>query len=181
MVMLKKILIGLAVIIVGLLVVVAVQPSQFQVTRTATISAPPPAVFEQVNDLHHWQAWSPWGKIDPTMKETFAGAPAGVGAIYTWSGNSQVGEGRMTITESRPSDLIRLKLEFIRPFAGLCAVEFTFKPEGDHTAVAWSMDGKNNFIAKAVGLFVNCDKMIGGQFEQGLAQMKTVAETANKK
>ncbi len=179
--MLKKILIALAVIVVGFLVVVAMQPSEFHVTRTATISAPPAAVFAQVNDLHRWEAWSPWGKLDPAMKETFAGAPAGTGASYTWSGNNEVGEGRMTITESRPSELIQLQLEFVRPFASTCTVEFTFKPEGDQTAVAWSMAGKNNFIAKAVGLFMNCDKMVGGQFEQGLAQMKSVVETTSKK
>ena len=179
--MIKKILIGIAVLVVGFLVVVAMQPSEFRVTRTATIAAPAPAVFAQVNDLHHWEAWSPWGKIDPAMKETFAGPPAGIGAIYTWSGNKEVGEGRMTITQSRPSELIQLDLEFVRPFAGTCAVEFDFKPQGDQTAVTWTMAGKNNFMAKAVGLFMDCDKLIGGQFEQGLAQMKSVVETASKK
>jgi uncharacterized protein YndB with AHSA1/START domain len=149
--------------------------------RAATISAPPPAVFAQVNDLHNWEAWSPWGKLDPTMKRTFEGSPAGAGAIYTWAGNSKVGEGRMTITDSSPSDLIRLKLEFLKPFAATCTSEFSFKPEGDQTAVTWSMAGRNNFIAKAIGLFVNCDTMVGGDFERGLAQMKSLLETASKK
>jgi hypothetical protein len=115
------------------------------------------------------------------MKQTYAGTPAGTGAIYSWAGNSQVGEGRMTITESNPSDLIRLKLEFLKPFAATCTSEFTFKPAGDQTAVTWSMAGKNNFIAKAFSLFMNSEKMVGGDFERGLAQMKTVAETAHKK
>ena len=177
----KKVLLALAVIVVVFLAIVALQPAEFRVVRTATISAPPPAVFTQVNDLHNWEAWSPWGKLDPAMKQTYAGAPAGAGAIYTWAGNSQVGEGRMTITESNPSDLIRLKLEFLKPFTATCTSEFTFKPEGDRTAVSWSMAGRNNFMAKAFGLFMNSDKMVGGDFERGLAQMKSLVETASKK
>src|SRR5881296_1615480 len=114
------------------------------------------------------------------MKQTYEGAPAGTGAIYAWAGNNEVGEGRMTLTESRPSDLIRIKLEFMKPFASTCATEFTFKPEGKQTAVAWSMSGENNFVAKAFCLFMNMDKTVGGDFEKGLAQLKSVAETAPK-
>jgi Polyketide cyclase / dehydrase and lipid transport len=178
--MLIKILIAIAVIVIVFVVVVAMQPSEFRVARSATISAPPPAVFAQVNDFHKWEAWNPWGKIDPAMKQTYEGAPAGVGAIYTWVGNKNVGEGRMTLTESRPSDLIRIKLEFFKPFAGTNIAEFTFKPAGNQTAVTWSMAGKNNFMAKAIHLFMNMDKMIGGQFETGLAQMKSIVEAAHK-
>ncbi|TMA78329.1 MAG: polyketide cyclase [Deltaproteobacteria bacterium] len=178
--MLQIILIAFAVIVIVLVVIVALQPSDFRVARSATISAPPPAVFAQVNDFHKWEAWNPWGKIDPAMKQTYEGAPAGVGAIYTWVGNKNVGEGRMTLTESRPSDLIRIKLEFFKPFAGTNIAEFTFKPEGNQTAVTWSMAGKNNFMAKAIHLFMNMDKMIGGQFETGLAQMKLIVEAALK-
>jgi carbon monoxide dehydrogenase subunit G len=178
--MLKKILIALAVIVIVFVVVVALQPSEFRVARTATISAPPPAVFAQVNDFHKWEAWSPWAKLDPAMKQTYAGAPAGTGAIYTWAGNDQVGEGRMTLTESRPSDLIRIKLEFLKPFASTAATEFTFKPEGNQTMVTWSMAGKNNFMAKAFGLFMNMDKTVGGDFEKGLANLKSVSEAAPK-
>ena len=178
--MLKKILIVLAVIVVVIVVVVAMQPADFRVARSVTISAPPPAVFEQVNDFHKWEAWNPWGKIDPAMKQSYEGAPAGSGAIYTWIGNKEVGEGRMTITESRPSDLVRIKLEFIKPFQATNTAEFTFKPEGNLTAVTWSMSGENNFMAKAIHLFMNMDKMIGGQFEKGLTQIKSVAEAATK-
>jgi len=167
--MLQIILIAFAVIVIVLVIVVAMQPSEFRVARSATMSAPAPAVFAQVNDFHKWEAWNPWGKIDPAMKQTYEGAPAGVGAIYTWVGNKNVGEGRMTLTESRPSNLIRIKLEFFKPFAGTNIAEFTFKPEGNQTAVTWSMAGKNNFMAKAIHLFMNMDKMIGGQFETGLA------------
>ena len=178
--MLKTILISLAVIIVVFLVVVALQPKEFRVARSTAISAAPPAVFAQVNDFHKWAAWNPWGKIDPAMKQTYEGAQSGVGAIYTWSGNNEVGEGRMTIVESRPSDLIRIKLEFFKPFAGVRTAEFTFKPEGDQTVVSWSMTGENNFMAKAIHLFMNMDRMIGGQFERGLADMKTAVETPSK-
>jgi len=176
--MLIKILIALTVIVVVFVVIVAMQPSEFGVVRSATISAPAPALFAQVNDFHKWEAWNPWGKLDPTMKQAYEGAPAGTGAIYTWSGNNEVGEGRMTITESRPSDLIRIKLEFFKPFAATNTAEFTFKPEGNQTAVTWSMTGNNNFMAKAVHLFMNMDKMVGGQFEKGLAQMGSVVEAA---
>lgn len=178
--MLIKILIAVAVIVVVFVIVVALQPSEYRVARTATMSAPATAVFAQVNDFHKWEAWNPWGKIDPAMKQNYEGAPAGVGAIYKWAGNNEVGEGRMTVTESRPSDLIRVQMEFFKPFAGNGTAEFTFKPEGNQTAVTWSMTGQNNFMAKAIHLFMNMDKMIGGQFEKGLADMKSIVEAPSK-
>ena len=177
---LVKILIALAAIAVVLVVVVATRPSEFRVARTARIAASASAVFAQVNDFHKWEAWSPWAKLDPAMKQAYEGAPAGTGAVYTWAGNKEVGEGRMTLTESRPSELIKIELEFFKPFATTSTAEFTFKPEGDHTLVTWSMTGQNNFIAKAVHLFMDMDTMVGGQFENGLARMKSVAEAAHK-
>src|SRR5207237_3179299 len=110
------------------------------------------------------------------MKQNYEGAPAGVGAMYSWNGNRNVGEGRMTITESRPNNLVRVKLEFMRPFAGINDVEFSFKPDGNQTRVTWSMAGKKHFVVKAFGLFMSMDKMIGGMFDQGLGQLKTIAE-----
>jgi uncharacterized protein YndB with AHSA1/START domain len=178
--MLKIVLAALAVTVVVFVVVVAMQPSEFRVARSTTISAPAPAVFAEVNDFHKWEAWNPWGKIDPAMRQTYEGAPAGTGAIYTWTGNKEVGEGRMILTESRPNELIRIKLEFFKPFAATNTAEFTFRPEGNQTVVTWSMAGENNFIAKAIHLFMNMDRMIGGQFEKGLAQMKSVVETVPK-
>jgi hypothetical protein len=175
--MLVKTLVALAVIVVVLVVIIALQPGEFRVARSATISAPAPEVFTQVNDFHKWEAWNPWGKIDPAMRQTYEGARAGAGAIYTWTGNNEVGEGRMTIIESRPSDLIRIKLEFFKPFAATNLAEFTFKPEGDQTATTWSMTGEKNFMAKAIHLFISMDKMIGGQFEKGLADMKSAVES----
>ena len=178
--MIKKILIGLAVILVILVLVIALQPATYQVERSANIAAPAAAVFAQVNDFHKWNAWSPWAKIDPAMKQTFAGAPAGTGAVYTWAGNKAVGAGRMEITESQPSNLIKIKLEFLEPFAATSTTEFTFTPQGNQTAVKWKMSGENNFMAKAFSFFMNMDKMIGGDFEKGLAQMKAAAEAAPK-
>jgi hypothetical protein len=180
--MIWKILIALVVIVVGLVAVIALQPARYRVSRSTTIAAPAPVVFAQVNDFHRWAAWSPWEKIDPAMKRTYEGPPAGVGASYTWAGNGEVGEGRMAIVESRPSDLIQVKLEFVKPFAGTSVAEFTFKPEGkpdgDRTLVTWSMTGDKNFIAKAIHLVMSMDRMIGDQFDKGLAAMKTVAEAA---
>ena len=175
---LVRILIGLAVVIVVFVIIVATRPSEYSVTRSLAIAAPPEAIFPHVNEPRKWEAWNPWGKLDPTMKQTYEGAPAGVGAVYTWAGNREVGEGRMTIIESRPNDLIRVRLEFLKPFAGTSIATFTFKPEGAGTLVTWSMAGENNFMAKAVHLVMDMDKMIGGNFEKGLAQMKTVAEAA---
>ena len=178
--MMIKILIALAVVIVLFIIVVATRPSAFQVTRSATIAAPPEVVFLQVNDLRLWEAWSPWAKIDPNAKNTFIGPPAGMGAAMAWSGNNKVGEGRMTITESRPHELVRFRLEFLRPFKAVSDTEFAFRPEGNSTVVTWTMFGKNNFIGKAMSLFMDCDKMVGGQFEQGLAQMNSVVAAAGK-
>ena len=176
--MVVKILAVLAVVAVGLVLFVATRPSEFRVARTATVSAPAAAVFAQVNDFHNWPAWSPYARRDPAMKQTFEGAPSGVGAIYTWSGNHEVGEGRSTIVESRPGELVRIKLEFIRPFAATNTAEFTFAPRGDRTVVTWSLAGRHTFMGKAVGLFMDLDRMVGADFEKGLAQMKQVAEAA---
>jgi Polyketide cyclase / dehydrase and lipid transport len=178
--MLMLILIAGAVTIVGLVIVVAVQPAEFRITRSNLISAAPAVVFAQVNDLHKWEAWSPWAKMDPNAKNIFAGPPAGTGASMHWAGNRQVGEGIMTILESRPDELIRLKLEFLKPFKAIHTAEFTFKPAGDQTSVTWSMSGKNSFMGKAFTLVMDCGKMIGGQFEKGLAAMKSIAEAAAK-
>jgi Polyketide cyclase / dehydrase and lipid transport. len=176
--MLPIIFLALIAIVVVFAGTVAMQPSEFRVARTTTISAPASSVFAQVNDFHKRENWNPWGQIDLAMKQTYEGAPSGIGAIYTWTGNAQVGEGRMTLTESRPSDLIKIKLEFLKPFAATPLAEFTFKPEGDQTVVTWSMLGQCNFIAKAIHLFISMDKMIGGQFEKGLARMKAEVEAA---
>src|SRR5262245_59877623 len=160
--MLKKIFITLVLVVVVFVAVVATRPSDFRVVRKATMSASPAAVFEQVNDLHKWEAWSPWAKMDPAAKTTYEGPASGKGAVFKWSGNNKVGEGSMTITESRPPDLVRFRLDFVKPLPGTSTAEFTIIPQGKQTEVTWKMYGKNNFIAKAISLFMNCDKMVGG-------------------
>lgn len=177
--MLKKLLIALVVIGVIIAVVAgvaAMQPSDFRVERSATMNAPPAAVFEQVNDFHKWEAWSPWAKLDPAAKNSFEGASSGKGAIFKWDGNNEVGKGSMTLTESKPNDLIRIRLDFEKPFAGTNTAEFTFKPEGSQTVVTWSMYGQKCFVSKVFCLFMNMDKMIGSKFEEGLASMKSIVE-----
>jgi uncharacterized protein YndB with AHSA1/START domain len=178
--MIKKILIGLAALVVVFLIVVALQPDEFRISRSAAVAAPPDQVFAQVNDFHNWEAWSPWAKLDPNAKATFEGPRAGKGAVFIWAGNNEVGEGSMTLTESQPNDLIRIRLDFVKPMEGTSDVEFTFKPQEKDTAVTWTMSGRNNFIGKAICLFMNQDKMIGGYFEKGLANLKTVVESPRK-
>ena len=174
--MLKWSLAAIAAVVVLFLIAVAMQPSDFKVERTATVRAPAPVAFAQVNDFQNWRAWSPWEKVDPALKRQYEGPKAGTGSVYAWQGNKEVGEGRMTIVESKPGELVRIKLEFFKPFAATNTAEFSFKPSGDGTAVTWTMTGQNNFLAKAMCMFVNMDRMVGGMFEQGLAQMKTVVE-----
>ncbi len=174
--MLKKILIGLAALVALFLVVVALQPTEFRVERAATIAAAPADVFVQVNDLHKWDAWSPWAKLDPNAKIAFAGPEAGQGAAMTWTGNDKVGEGRMTIVESRPNEAVNLKVDFVKPFEGTSMSEFAFKPEGESTVVTWTMSAHHNFLEKAFCLVMNGKKMIGDPMEKGLAKMKFVLE-----
>lgn len=175
--MFKKILIGLAVILAVFLVVVAIQPAEFKITRSITIAAPPVRVFPLVNDFHRWNDWSPWDKMDPDMKKTYEGPMAGMGATYGWSGNNKVGQGKMTIIKSEAPSLVMVNLEFQKPMKAVNLTEFTFSPEGQQTLVTWSMSGKNGFVGKAFGMMMNMDKMVGADFEKGLAQLKELAET----
>src|SRR5579871_5412323 len=144
------VLLVFAALVAGFAGFVAMQPEDFRIVRAATISAPAEDVFAQVNDFHNWEAWSPWAKLDPAAKNSFEGPSSGTGAIFKWSGNDQVGEGKMTLTESRPPERIAIQLEFIRPFAATNDVEFTFHPASGQTIVTWSMSGKNNFVGKAI-------------------------------
>jgi Polyketide cyclase / dehydrase and lipid transport len=173
-------LLAIAFIALIFFVVIAGQPDEFVVSRTGKISTPPEKIFPHVNDFHEWEAWSPWAKLDPACENSYEGSTAGTGAVFSWSGNNKVGEGSMTILESRPGDLIRIKLQFLRPFKATNTAEFTFQAQDNQTVVTWSMFGKNNFVSKAMGLIVNCDKMVGGDFEKGLASLKSIAETAVK-
>jgi uncharacterized protein YndB with AHSA1/START domain len=172
------IILALVFIVILFAIVIAGRPDEFAVSRRTKISAPPEQVFPHVNELRRWEAWNPWGELDPDCKITYAGPAAGVGASYGWSGNTKVGAGRSTITESKPNEFVRFRLEFLKPMAATNTAEFTFQPEGGQTVVTWTMSGKCNLASKVFGLLVNCDKMIGGQFEKGLAQMKSLVEAS---
>jgi hypothetical protein len=173
--MLTYILLGLLALVVLLLIVVALQPGSFRIERTAKISSAPGEVFALVNDFRKWQAWSPWENIDPKLERKYSGAAAGTGAVYDWSGNGEVGQGQMSIVESRPDELIGIRLEFFKPFKGVNTTEFTFVPVGHRqTQVTWSMHGPKNFLAKALHMVLSMEKMIGGQYEKGLANLESV-------
>ena len=152
------------------------KPDDFRVTRSATINAPAAEIFPHVNDLHKWLPWSPWVKLDPNARNTFDGPSAGEGAKTSWVGNNKVGAGSMLITESRPFELIQIQLDFLKPMKATNIAEFTFTPQGNATQVTWTMTGKNNLLSKTVSLFINCEKMVGKQFEQGLASLKNIVE-----
>ena len=165
----------LAVAIVAVLVIAASKPSTFRIERSATIPAPPERVFPLINDFHNWLTWSPWEKLDPLMKRAFSGPDAGTGAVYEWEGNKKVGQGRMEITESVPPSLVRIQLDFIKPFESHNTTEFALDRRGEGTHVTWTMLGQQPFMFKVMTLFVSIDKMVGKDFEAGLADLKAQA------
>jgi hypothetical protein len=176
-IMLIYILITLACLSLILAVIASRQSSEFVVIRSAVIKAPDSVVFDHVNDLRKWQAWSPWARLDPDVKNTFDGPASGVGSSLSWvSANNKVGQGKMTIIDSQPNKRVQFKLEFIKPFQGTNLAQFDFRPEGVTTEVTWEMSGHKPFIMKLVGLFMNCDKMVGAQFEQGLSNLQMVTQ-----
>jgi uncharacterized protein YndB with AHSA1/START domain len=181
--MLRKVLVGLAALIVVLLVVIATRPGTYRVERSTRIAAPPDVVFGLVNDFHAWDRWSPWAKLDPSMKLEIGGTSsgAGTGATYHWVGNDKVGEGKMLITDSRPGQKVDIRLEFLKPMSQIAQTEFTFRPEASGTQVNWAMSGDNNFMGKAFSLFADMDAMIGKDFEKGLAGMRSAAEAEAKR
>jgi uncharacterized protein YndB with AHSA1/START domain len=155
---------------------VAMQPSNFRIERSASFAAPAEKVFAHLNDFHAWGDWSPWAKLDPNCKESFDGPTSGKGATFSWAGNSEVGVGKMTIVESVPNERIRIRLEFVEPMAGVSETTFTLKPQGDKTHLTWTMSGENNFVCKAMCVFMDMDKMLGSEFEKGLNSLKEVVE-----
>ncbi len=171
------ILLALGFIALLFVIVIAGQPDDFKLSRSAKISASPERIFPHVNDLHKWEAWSPWAKLDPNAKNSFSGPGAGVGTSLAWEGNCKVGTGKMTITDSQPSSIVRFRLDFEKPMKATNQAEFTFLPDAGATIVTWSMSGKNKLGGKIFGLFMNCDCMVGCQFEKGLATLKSLAET----
>lgn len=177
--MLKTLAIAAAVIAVvaaAVLILAAMRPDTFRVQRTASIKAPAEKIFPLINDFHSWTAWSPYEKLDPSMKRTLGGAASGKGAVYEWAGDGKVGAGRMEIKESDAPRKISIQLDFIKPFEGHNVAEFTLQPQGDATSVTWSMEGASPLVAKVMGLFFNMDNMIGKDFETGLANLRAVTE-----
>ena len=171
------ILLALAVVVILLIVFVAGQPDEFKLVRETKISVPREKIFPHVNDLRAWEAWSPWAKLDPNAKATFEGANSGEGAAFAWSGNSEVGEGKMTITEAKPNERIVMRLDFLQPMQATNETVFEFAPEGNGTRMTWTMTGHNNFIGRAICTFVNMDGMVGGMFEKGMANINEIVKS----
>lgn len=178
--MLKTVLLSLAaVIVIGIAVVLALaamKPDMFSLQRSLTINAPPERIFPLVNDLRRHGEWSPWEKKDPAMARSFSGAESGVGAAYEWKSDKEVGHGRMKITETTPPTKVVLDLDFTKPFEAHNVVTFTLEPRGTATNVTWAMTGATPFVAKIFHVFMNMDRMVGGEFETGLANLKAQAE-----
>jgi uncharacterized protein YndB with AHSA1/START domain len=173
--MIKKILLGVVVLLLVLVAVIYTRPAEFEITRSKTLTAPPDVVYAELVDFHRWPRWSPWEKRDPAMTREYSGRPAGRGAVYSWKGNSDVGEGRMTITDTRPAEQIVIQLDFLEPMTASNITEFKLAPSGQGgTNVTWTMTGNHNFLGKGMSLFMNMDRMVGNDFEAGLAKLDSV-------
>jgi uncharacterized protein YndB with AHSA1/START domain len=168
--------IALVVLIAAVVIIAATKPDTFRIERSASLKAPPERIFALINDFHNWGAWSPWEKMDPNLKRTFSGQPSGTGSIYEWEGNKKVGQGRMEIKESSPSRKIIIQLDFLKPFEAYNTAEFTLDPVGDSTNVNWAMHGRQPFMFKVMKVFMNMDKLVGKDFEAGLANLKAQTE-----
>ncbi len=176
--MILKILIVLVGLISVFFIIASFQSEEFKISRSITISTTPDKVFAQVNNLHLMQNWNPWNKLDPNLKLTYEGPDSGVGAACSWVGNSKAGAGKMTIVKSQSSEVLEMQLDFLKPMKATNAANYTFKVEGQGTAVTWSMSGKKNLMMKAFHMVVNMEKMLGPDFEKGLAQLKANTESA---
>lgn len=174
--MLKLILIALIAVIAIVLIMVALKPNRFRIERSTNIKASAEKIFPHINNFHAWETWSPWEKIDSTCKRSYSGNESGIGAIYGWSGNKDIGQGRMEIIESTQYSKIVLKLDFIKPFEAHNMVEFLLQPQGNSTTVTQAMYGSSPFISKLMGMCFNMDKMVGEKYEEGLASLKAIAE-----
>lgn len=173
--MVTMLVIVIVVALVGVLSVAASRPDTFRIQRTISIAAPQDAVQTLIEDFHRWVDWSPWEKLDPALQRSYSGQPQGLGAIYEWSGNQKVGQGRMEIIESLPGKVL-IQLDFFRPFKASNKAEFQLQAAGGGTQVSWAMYGPSPFISKLMSLVASMDKMVGKDFERGLAQLKVVAE-----
>jgi hypothetical protein len=174
--MIRLILILLVLGIVALLVYAATRPGSFRIVRSIRIQAPAARIHALINDFGAWAQWSPWEKKDPAMTRTRSGPATGTGSVYGWEGNKQVGKGRMEITESTPPSRVLIQLDFLAPFEAHNMAEFTLQADGDTTEVTWAMYGPSPFMAKLMSVFFSMEKMVGPDFEQGLANLKALAE-----
>jgi uncharacterized protein YndB with AHSA1/START domain len=175
--MLKKIFIAVFVLVAGVLVYALFQPDAFQISRSVSVKAAPEKIYPYMSDFHKGDLWSPYEKKDPAMKRTFTGPESGKGAAYEFAGDgNKVGSGRLEIIEAVPPTKVVLTLDMIEPMKGRNIVEYTLEPKGDSTKVTWSMRGRNNYLGKLICTFINVDKMVGGDFETGLANLKALVE-----
>ena len=158
---------------------VATRPAIFRVGRSTTVNAPPEAIYPLIEDFRRWAAWSPFEKLDPALRRSFSGSERGKGAVYEWEGNKKAGQGRMEITDTSPPNGVTIKLDFLKPFESHNITEFTMEPRGESTEVTWNMHGPNSMPAKVMQSFISMDKLIGKDFEAGLANIKRVAETGS--
>jgi uncharacterized protein YndB with AHSA1/START domain len=166
----------LLVAVAAVLIYAATKPDTFRIQRAMSVNAPPEKVFALINDFRRWTVWSPWEKMDPALQRTYSGTASGQGAVYAWEGNRKVGAGRMEITDAPSPSKVTIKLDFLRPFEAHNIAEFTLEPKGDATTVTWAMHGPNLFVGKVMSIFVDMDRMIGKDFETGLANLKAAAE-----
>lgn len=174
--MIESLVIAVVVLLVLLLIYTATRPDTFRVERTANIKAPPEKIFALINDFREWEPWSPWEKIDPAVKRSYSGSASGEGAVYEWNGNKNLGQGRMEIIESWPPAKVLIKIDFIKPFQAHNTIEFTLVRHDDYTAVTQAMYGPSPFMSKLMGIFCSMDKMVGQKYEEGLANLKAIAE-----
>lgn len=169
-------LVIVAVLVAAVVAFVSTRLANFTIARTVRIQATAEAIYPHLDDFHRWTAWSPYETIDPNMARTYEGAPSGKGAVYGWSGDNKAGEGRMAITEADAPSKLLIDLAFTRPMKAQNVAEFTLRPEGGATQVTWAMHGENNFMSKQMHALFNIDKMVGADFEKGLAKLKAVVE-----
>ncbi|PKO34306.1 MAG: polyketide cyclase [Betaproteobacteria bacterium HGW-Betaproteobacteria-7] len=177
--MLSPVVAGIFLAITALLLYAASRPDTFRIERSIRIAAPAAKIFPLLDDFHQWERWSPWEKPDPSLKRTFGGADSGKGATYAWVGNKKIGQGRMTIIESTPPSHLQIQIDFMLPFEAHNRVEFILQRQSDGTLLTHAMFGPSPFISRLLGIFVSMDKMIGGHFEEGLSNLKAIAEAAD--
>ena len=175
--MIKTIAIVVVSLVAALLIFAATKPDTFRVERSISIKAQPETIFAVLNDFHQSESWSPFEKKDPTMKRTFSGAPSGKGAVYEFDGNKEVGKGRLMITDTAPPSKITIALDMVEPFEAHNTVEFTLGANGDSTKVTWAMHGPQSYVMKVLSFFIDCDKMVGKDFEAGLVKLKAITQT----